>query len=177
VPTDVDVAASIAAARAGDAAAFAWLYRRFVPIVHGIALARVGPSDADDVVQETFLALHRHVATLRDAAALPGWLCAVAANAAISRRRRRARDPAPAVFDDPEARPPAADDAVLRAHVLTAIQALPDAYRTALVWRLVEGLPGPEIAARTGLTPGSVRVNLCKGMAMLRERLAKDGWR
>ena len=40
-----------------------------------------------------------------------------------------------------------------------------------LALRLVEGLTGPEIAARTGLTPGSVRVNLCRGMKLLRERL------
>ena len=41
------------------------------------------------------------------------------------------------------------------------------------MWRLVEGLSGPEIAARTGLTPASVRVNLCRGMAMLRAQLGK----
>jgi RNA polymerase sigma-70 factor (ECF subfamily) len=37
--------------------------------------------------------------------------------------------------------------------------------------RLVEGLSGPEIAARTGLSPGSVRVNLHRGMALLRDAL------
>jgi RNA polymerase sigma-70 factor, ECF subfamily len=37
--------------------------------------------------------------------------------------------------------------------------------------RLVEGMTGPEIAARTGLTPDSVRVNLCRGMKILREYL------
>jgi RNA polymerase sigma-70 factor, ECF subfamily len=39
------------------------------------------------------------------------------------------------------------------------------------VLRLVEGMTGPEIAARTGLTPASVRVNLHRGMKQLRERL------
>jgi RNA polymerase sigma-70 factor (ECF subfamily) len=42
--------------------------------------------------------------------------------------------------------------------------------------RLVEGLSGPEIAELTGLEPGSVRVNLCRGMELLRERLRKEGW-
>ena len=42
--------------------------------------------------------------------------------------------------------------------------------------RLVEGLTGPEITAATGLTPGSVRVNLSRGMALLKERLARAGW-
>jgi RNA polymerase sigma-70 factor (ECF subfamily) len=55
--------------------------------------------------------------------------------------------------------------------VLAAIRELPDAYRETLVLRLVEGMTGPEIAARTGLTAGSVRVNLHRGMKQLRERL------
>ena len=43
--------------------------------------------------------------------------------------------------------------------------------RDALILRLVEGMTGPEIAARTGLTHGSVRVNLHRGMQQLREIL------
>jgi len=48
---------------------------------------------------------------------------------------------------------------------------LPEAYRETLILRLVEGMTGPEIAAQTGLTPESVRVNLCRGMKLLRELL------
>jgi RNA polymerase sigma-70 factor (ECF subfamily) len=55
--------------------------------------------------------------------------------------------------------------------VLEVIRALPEAYRETLVLRLVEGLTGPEIADRTGLTPASVRVNLHRGMKLLREKL------
>ena len=55
--------------------------------------------------------------------------------------------------------------------VLDTIRSLPDAYRETLVLRLVEGLTGPEIAEQTGLTPDSVRVNLHRGMKMLREKL------
>jgi RNA polymerase sigma-70 factor (ECF subfamily) len=55
--------------------------------------------------------------------------------------------------------------------VLAAIRALPEAYRETLVLRLVEGMTGPEIAQRTGLTAASVRVNLHRGMKQLRARL------
>jgi RNA polymerase sigma-70 factor, ECF subfamily len=48
---------------------------------------------------------------------------------------------------------------------------LPEAYRETLMMRLVEGMTGPEIAARTGLTPDSVRVNLHRGMKLLRDAL------
>ena len=54
---------------------------------------------------------------------------------------------------------------------LEAIRKLPEAYRETLIFRLVEGMSGPEIASQTGLTPESVRVNLCRGMKMLRELL------
>ena len=54
---------------------------------------------------------------------------------------------------------------------LAAIRAMPEAYRETLTLRLVEGMTGPEIAARTGLTPASVRVNLHRGMKQLREKL------
>ena len=60
---------------------------------------------------------------------------------------------------------------VFRAEILELIRSLPDAYRETLVLRLVEGMTGPEIAARTGLTAASVRVNLHRGMKLLRERL------
>jgi RNA polymerase sigma-70 factor (ECF subfamily) len=56
---------------------------------------------------------------------------------------------------------------------LAAIRSLPHAYRDTLILRLVEGLTGPEIAMRTGLTPASVRVNLHRGMKLLREVLGR----
>ena len=55
--------------------------------------------------------------------------------------------------------------------MLAAIRRLPECYRETLILRLVEGMTGPEIAARTGLTADSVRVNLCRGMKLLRARL------
>jgi len=60
------------------------------------------------------------------------------------------------------------------AAVLDAVMSLPDAYRETLILRLVEGMTGPEIAARTGMTHGSVRVNLHRGMEQLRAKLSPD---
>ena len=61
--------------------------------------------------------------------------------------------------------------------VMAAIRKLPEAYREPLVLRLVEGMTGEEIAARTGLKPASVRVNLHRGMKQLRALMAKGGLR
>ena len=55
--------------------------------------------------------------------------------------------------------------------ILDVIRTLPIAYKETLVLRLVEGMTGPEIAGLTGLTPESVRVNLHRGMRMLRQKL------
>ncbi len=52
--------------------------------------------------------------------------------------------------------------------MLATIRRLPEAYRETIILRFVEGMTGPEIAARTGLTPDSVRVNLCRGVKLLR---------
>jgi RNA polymerase sigma-70 factor (ECF subfamily) len=172
---EAEVVAWVASARRGDGEAFRLLYRRFAPSVHAVALARAGRSDAEDLVQESFLAAYRGLATLRDAAQFGPWIHAIARNAATDLHRRRAARPAEAPLDaEPPAPPAADDDGEFRGKVTKAIRALPEAYRETLLMRLAEGMTGPEIAAATGLTHGSVRVNLHRGMELLRERLRED---
>lgn len=173
---DGDLAPVFHAARDGDAQAFAELYRRFVRVVHGILVARSGPEDAEDLAQEVFALVHRGLASVREVSALPGWICTVARNVATDHLRSRKRKPPAALLPDVAAAPRSDGGRELRERVLARIRELPDAYRETLVLRLVEGLTGPEIAARTGLTPGSVRVNLTRGMALLRPLLAQEGW-
>ena len=157
----------IAAAARGDRGAFGELYARYARMVHGILLARVPPGDAEDLVQDVFLSAMRQLRVLRTAAAFRGWLAAIARNRAMDHYRQSRQR---ADFDETVERTHGAADA--RAfEVLDAIRSLPEAYRETLILRLVEGMTGPEIAERTGLTPESVRVNLCRGMKMLRELL------
>ena len=153
---------------AGDEEAFAELYRKFAPMVHGIALSRVGHPEADDVVQEVFISVHKNLSTLRDRGAVGPWLARIARNRAENTRR--------------SARPAAElNEEITRGtnrqetyEVLAAIRSMPDAYRETLVLRLVEGMTGPEIAAATGMSHESVRVNLHRGMKMLRETLGLE---
>jgi RNA polymerase sigma-70 factor (ECF subfamily) len=161
----------VEAARTGDIDAMDALYRRFAPVVHGILLAYVLRADADDLTQDVFETAIRRLGELREAAAFPGWIVSIARRAALDAKRR----PVPltgAVLELERAAAPDRPDEHLEAeHALRAIADLPEAYRETLLLRLVEGLTGPEIAERTGLTPGSVRVNLHRGMAMLRAAL------
>jgi RNA polymerase sigma-70 factor (ECF subfamily) len=156
----------VAAARDGDRAAFGRLFEQYAPMVHGLLLARVAPDVADDLVQEVFLAALRRLKALRRSASVGAWLAMIARNLAIDHFRRPTHEPLRAL--DPGAADPRRAEA---AEVIEAIRALPEAYREPLILRLVEGMTGPEISARVGLTPDSVRVNLHRGMKLLRERL------
>ena len=163
-------AALVEAVRGGDREAFAGLYEIFAPMVHGILLARVPYDEVGDLVQEVFLVAFRKLDTLRDGARFGPWVAMIARNRAMD-FHRRARDTEELRDEMAHAPRPAAE----AADALALIRSLPEAYRETLVLRLVEGMTGPEIAARTGLQPASVRVNLHRGMKLLRERLAGKG--
>jgi RNA polymerase sigma-70 factor (ECF subfamily) len=153
----------------GDRAAFGELYRAYSRMVHGILLARVGPGEAEDLLQEVFLTAMSRLPALREKAAFGGWLASIARSKALDALRARRE-----MVEMPEqlaSGAPAADVRVEAERVLAVIRTLPEAYRETLVLRLVEGLTGPEIAGQVGLTPDSVRVNLTRGMKLLRERL------
>jgi RNA polymerase sigma-70 factor (ECF subfamily) len=144
-------------------------------MVHGILLARVPPGDVADLVQEVFLAAWQRLPSLRDPAAFGGWLAMIARNRATDFRRRAAEtvELPESLADERTLGGESSAGACLDAEAaLDAIRSLPDAYRETLVLRLVEGMSGPEIAMRTGLTPASVRVNLHRGMKLLRAALA-----
>jgi RNA polymerase sigma-70 factor (ECF subfamily) len=158
----------IAAAAQGDRGAFGELYSRYARMVHGILLTRVPPRDAEDLVQDVFISAMRQLRVLRTAAAFRGWLAAIARNRAIDYFREAKQR---AAFDEKTEREHGVAGTQEAFEVLELIRSLPEAYRETLALRLVEGMTGPEIAERTGLTPESVRVNLCRGMKMLRELL------
>ncbi len=159
----------VCAAREGDRDSFGRLYQRYAAMVHGVLLARVPYGEADDLVQDVFLIALRRLNSLREPAAFAGWLLTIARNRAHDSYRRR---PVPEeLSEDTVGSDPGEYEA--RA-ALEAIRSLPEAYRETLILRLVEGMSGPEIAARTGLTHASVRVNLHRGMKQLREKLGRS---
>lgn len=168
-PTE-SIAALVADARRGHDHAWDRLFRRFAPVVHGILLGSVPFTDAEDLTQHVFETALRHLPGLRDDHTFPGWLAKIARNAAMDFHRR----PGPVTSIEFEDVPVAArqEDQVDAQRVLQIIRGLPEAYRETLLLRLVEGLSGPEIAVATGLTEGSVRVNLHRGMSLLREAMA-----
>jgi len=150
----------------GDRESFSRLYHLYASLVHGILLARVPRAEVDDLVQDIFLHAFKKLHTLRDAAAFGPWIAMIARNRAVDFHRRSKETVE--INDDLRGSQPHDSRA---AEILELIRSLPEAYRETLVLRLVEGMTGPEIAARTGLTAASVRVNLHRGMKLLREQL------
>ena len=168
--------ALVSAARAGDRSAFGLLYDRYARMVHGILLCRVPPREVDDLVQEVFLLALRKLDSLRDLSRFAAWLSTITRNRANDYYRDASRVERPMEPVEEEKAQSRSNDHVAEqgaAMTLAVLRTLPETYREPLMLRLVEGMTGPEIAARMGLTHGSVRVNLHRGMQMLREKLAE----
>src|ERR1700704_6968736 len=151
--------ATIRAVAAGDQDAFAGLYADYVRMVHAIVLGRVPRRDVDDLVQEVFITAYQRIRELRDPAAFGGWIATIARNRATD-YLRQSREQVELPDEMPGGDPIEAETFA----VLEVIRRLPEAYRDTLLMRLVEGMSGQEIAGRTGLAPGSVRVNLHRGL-------------
>jgi RNA polymerase sigma-70 factor, ECF subfamily len=156
----------VLAAQGGDRVAFGMLYEEYGRLIHGVLLAHVTYQDAEDLMQDVFVKALKQMPKLREPGAFAGWLIAIARRTATDylRTSRATRRVGSFLVEGVEPE----DEAFA---ILELIHKLPESYRETLIFRLVEGMTGPEIAARTGLTPDSVRVNLCRGMKLLRDQL------
>jgi RNA polymerase sigma-70 factor, ECF subfamily len=166
-------------AQRGHREAFGQLYQRYSPMVHGILLAKLPRLEVEDLVHEVFLRALSRLRGLREASRFGAWLAAIARNMAndyYRGPRAHVEHHDHSVDADAKASPAGYPQAQTHqaAEILEIIRSLPEAYRETLVLRLVEGMTGPEIAARTGLSHGSVRVNLHRGMQQLRVKLDRQ---
>lgn len=187
-PSEPDEAALVTGARECDEAAIRAIIGR-----HNRRLFRLArsilPSDdeAEDAVQEGYVRALRGLAGFRGEASLSTWLCRIVINEALGRTRRRrpmlelavleAADrsrvipfPASAPASDPE-RNMAQDE--IRRMVEREIDALPAAFRTVLVARLVEEMSVEETAAALDLRPETVKTRLHRARLLLRAALEK----
>jgi RNA polymerase sigma-70 factor, ECF subfamily len=163
-------------AQRGHREAFGQLYQRYLPMVHGILLAKLPRLEVEDLVHEVFLRALSRLLGLRDASRFGAWLAAIARNMAndyYREPRTQAEHRDHSLDVDATVAPGGHAQTREAAEILDIIRSLPEAYRETLVLRLVEGMTGPEIAARTGLSHGSVRVNLHRGMQQLRDKLER----
>ena len=139
--------------------------------VYRFLTVAVGPQDADDAFQETFLAALRAYPRVREPAKLDRWILAIASRTAIDHHRGAGRRPAPT--DAPPERPvhdPAPadpDDPLWR-----AVRALPARQRVAVVHRHVLDRPYRQIAEIMACTEATARANVYQGTKRLRELMS-----
>jgi len=182
-PDDLDLARR---AQAGDAEAFRAILRRHNQKLYRLARSIVrNDSEAEDIVQETYVTAFAHLGTFRGEASLATWLSRIAINEALGRLRKRRRQtalisdepagdahiipfPLNAGSDDPERT--MAQRQIL-ALVEQATDALPDVYRTVFVARVIEGLSLEETADLLRIKPQTVKTRLHRARALVRRRL------
>ncbi len=155
----------------GDKSAFDEFYKKLSPMVHGIVLARVPRDEVDDIVQDVFISAYEKLHTLRDKNAVSPWIARIARNRSVEFYRRRK----PTVELSENLSHNGGKTKNEASEILDTIRSMPDAYKETLILRLVEGMTGSEIAELTGLKHESVRVNLHRGMKMLRKQLGIKG--
>lgn len=137
--------------------------------VYRFALAAVGPDEAEDVFQETFVAALRAYPALRgESGDLRAWVMTIARNKAVDAHRSRGRRALP-VGDVPE-RPaaPAAEPQELWRH----LEGLPPKQRTALLLRFAGDLRYRDIGAAIGSSEAAARQSVRAGLERLREAMA-----
>jgi RNA polymerase sigma-70 factor (ECF subfamily) len=182
-PNDLDL---VSRARARDGAAFRAIMRMHNQKLYRLARSIVrNDSEAEDIVQETYVTAFAHLASFRGEASLATWLSRIAINEALGRMRRKRRAaavimseplvdaqiipfPLAVSSDDPERS--MAQKQILKL-VEQATDALPDAYRTVFVARAIEGLSIEETAELLGIKPQTVKTRLHRARDLVRKQI------
>ena len=179
VHDDPDVESAELAARlsGGDREALAEMYRRWSPLVHTIALRALGSrEDAEDVVQQVFVAAWRGRATLRpDRGSPAAWLVGITKHrvADVRAERYRTHRNLQAVASETVTAPVAADDADWAERLLLVheLERMGDPRATVLRMAFIEDRTHEDIAQALGLPLGTVKSHVRRGLIALRDRL------
>ncbi len=179
--------------RGGDRAAFDQIVMRYQEILYRLASRLlVNPSDAEEVLQDSFLQAYRALDSFRGEARLSTWLFRIVTNTALMKRRSNRRHPAESLeaflprfnedgrlerIDLDYGRAARAEDLLEREELAEkareAIDLLPETYRAAFVLHDLEGLTTRETADVLDIEQGAVRTRLHRARLALRGYLGK----
>jgi RNA polymerase sigma factor (sigma-70 family) len=180
---DLRRSAQMAAAQAGDRAAYEALLRDCVPLIKAVADRQGVPSDqVDDVVQDVLLTIHRARQTYDPARSFTAWLRIIAERRAIDLLRRVGRQRAreihsPLAFEayaDEGADPTrSGHDAAASSRVHGALAMLPERQREAVQVLLLQEQSLADAAIATRRSKGALKVNLHRALKALRDMFAE----
>lgn len=167
--------ADVAAAAAGDVAAFERLYRRHCGRVHAVVWRLAGgvQARADDLVQETFLRAWRHLGSYRGSSRFSTWLHRLAVNTALMDLRAARSRPGHDADDDGDWQIPVHEDPARGLDLERAVASLPPRARAVLVLHDIEGWEHREIAAVLDMAVGTSKAQLHRARQLLRQRLVE----
>jgi RNA polymerase sigma-70 factor, ECF subfamily len=172
----------VARSRQGDRPAFEELVRRTARVVFSRLYLETGDAHrAEDLAQETFLVAWRNIRQVTDPSGFRAWLFSIAHSVLVDSVRRESRQKRSATRVGEERlqaisdRSPAPDESAqreeARQQVLSVLRSLPEEYRLPLTLRYIAGADYEQISRELGLTNGSLRGLLNRGMARLREAM------
>jgi RNA polymerase sigma-70 factor (ECF subfamily) len=162
-----------------DRDAMATIYDTYGALAYGVACRTLGQtSDAEDVVQEAFLAIWRQAARLDPSRGIRSYLLTIVHNKAIDKLRQRSRRPeatldetAPIIADTPD--PVEYAEALEnRELVRSALERLPEEQRRAVEMAYFGGLSASEVAERLRIPVGTVKSRLRLALGTMRRALA-----
>lgn len=170
-PADADELLS--RTRAGDLAAFGELVRSHQRRVYSLGLRMLGDrTAAEDLAQEVFLQLHRHLSSIQSGAHLAFWLRKVTVNRAIDRLRREPRYERASLEEaDRLASEDSDADPLLQRRLALLVGQLAPAPRAVILLRYQEDMDPVQIAQALGMSINTVKSHLKRSLALLRERL------
>lgn len=176
---DAELAALMIRYQAGEGAAFEALYERLARPLRGFLRALTPPGgDVEDLVQTTFLQIHRARGSYLPGRPVEPWVYAIARHVALMTRRasgRRARHESPPAEELPEvAVAPRAEDDLARLDLARFLHRLPEAGREAVWLHHVAGLPFREVAAVQGVTETTAKVRAHRALVALRACAAAE---
>jgi RNA polymerase sigma-70 factor, ECF subfamily len=178
-----DELALVKRCREGDLGAFEELYRAHAGRLFSVACRLLGnPADAEDLLQEIFMAAHRKLDTFRGEAALGTWLYRLATNLCLDHLRSRSGrssqltdsiEDEVGLFD--AATSGLADQTVTKMDLERALARLPEGCRAAFVLHDIEGLEHREVADVLGIAEGTSKSQVHKARTKLRALLTPPG--
>ena len=173
-------AALVAAAKAGDSAAFEQLVKATTADIYTLAYRLTGDEeDARDVVQDAYIRAFKSIKRFRGEARFSTWMYRITANCAATHLARRNKNRHEELSNDepiadsrPEIDPEGmAETGMLRDRVSEALAELPPRLRAVVVLRDIYDLPHEAIASELGITESAAKVRLHRARRKLRERL------
>ena len=167
-------------ARAGDGQAFAEVVRRYQGPVYGLCRRLLGPPDAEDAAQETFVRAFVHRERFDPDRPLLPWLFTIARRQCIDRRRKHQPELGVELELEADPDPRSNAEAVVVARqemegLAQALAGLPAGQREAVVLFHVEGLSYEQIATVLEVPPGTVMTWLHRGRGRLKQALGHAG--